>query len=162
MKKVNAPQVDGSAESKTKDIVEEINKMAGYNLPLAYAALEAAVVNEEKYMKFSRLKAKVDIAAIADVVVRARGNKVDSDTLATLMNTAVAYGWHWAMENESLLRSTAVLDEICEFVDSTEKLTKAQREERKKAIALGFSALTKATERMLARIKSVRQMQIKK
>ena len=148
-------------EIKNKDVdvksaLEKMNKEAGYDVPLAFAALNAAVINEQTTYDFEMFKGRVDIAAIADMMVRGRGNRIDSDTLAMLMEAAMAYGWHWATENESLVRSEKVKAGIAEFIDAKPELTVTERVERKKGLEMGFAAMKAAVEKMEARMKIVK------
>lgn len=150
---------DENNESKAAAMaaaLEKANKEAGYDVPLAFAAINAAVINEQTTYDFEMFKAKIDIAAIADMVVRGRGNRIDSDTLATLMETAMAYGWHWAMENDSLVRSEKVKAEIADFIDAKPELTVTEKVERKKGLDMGFAAMKAAVEKMEARMKIVK------
>ena len=133
--------------------LEKANKEAGYDIPLAFAALNAAVVNEQTTYDFGMFAGKADIATIADVMVRGMNGRIDSNTLAMLMETAMAYGWHWATENESLLRSDKLLAEINDFVDNNPKLTVQEKVDRKKGLELGFAAIRKAVEKTEGRMK---------
>ena len=87
------------------------------------------------------------------VPCKAGGGKVDSNTLAMLMETAMAYGWHWAMEGESLLRSDKVKAEINDFVDNNPGLTVQEKVDRKKGLEMGFAAIRKAVEKTESRMK---------
>ena len=81
--------------------------------------------------------------------------------LAMLLNLAVAYGWHYAKEGESLLRSEGVKGKILSFVDKNEKTLISEKAERKKAIGLGYEALNGAVERASLRLKMQRAMKVK-
>ena len=136
-----------------QEAIKKVNEAAGYDVPLAFAALNAAVINEQTTFDFGLFAGRADIATMADIVVRGRGNKIDSNTLAMLMETAMAYGWHWATESESMLRSDKVQKEIAEFVDTNQKLTVAEKVERKDGLERGFAAIRKAVEKTESRMK---------
>ena len=136
-----------------QEAIKKVNEAAGYDVPLAFAALNAAVINEQTTFDFGLFAGRADIATMADIVVRGRGNKIDSNTLAMLMETAMAYGWHWATESESMLRSDKVQKEIAEFVDTNQKLTVAEKVERKDGLERGFAAIRKAVEKTEGRMK---------
>ena len=144
-----------------KAALEKANKEAGYDVPLAFAALNAAVVNEQTTYNFEMFKAKADIAAIADMVVRGRGNRIDSDTLAMLMETAMAYGWRWEMLDESMVRSEKVKAEINDFVDNNPGLTVQEKVDRKKGLEMGFEAIKKAVEKTEGRLRLQREVKVK-
>ena len=141
-----------------EETVEKVNREAGYNVPLAFAALNAAVVNEQTTYDFGMFAGKADIATIADIMLRGLGGKVDSNTLALLMETAMAYGWHWATEGESLLRSDKVKAEINDFVDNNPGLTVQEKVDRKKGLEMGFAAIKKAVEKTEGRMKLQKAM----
>lgn len=143
---------EGKAAARAAAL-EKVNKEAGYDVPLAFAALNAAVINEQSTYDFGMFAGKVDIATIADVMVRGLGGRIDSNTLAMLMETAMAYGWHWATEGESMLRSDKVLAEINDFVDNNPKLLVQAKVERKKGLELGFEAIRKAVEKTEGRMR---------
>ena len=143
---------EGKAAARAAAL-EKVNKEAGYDVPLAFAALNAAVINEQSTYDFGMFAGKVDIATIADVMVRGLGGRIDSNTLAMLMETAMAYGWHWATEGESILRSDKVLAEINDFVDNNPKLLVQAKVERKKGLELGFEAIRKAVEKTEGRMR---------
>ena len=145
---MNAKKVEAA-----KAALEKANKEAGYDVPLAFVALNAAVVNEQTTYDFGMFAGKADIATIADVMVRGLNGRIDSNTLAMLMETAMAYGWHWATEGESLLRSDKVKAEINEFVDNNPGLTVQEKVDRKKGLEMGFAAIRKAVEKTESRMK---------
>ena len=155
-KEVNAKKMEAA-----KAALEKANKEAGYDVPLAFAALNAAVVNEQTTYDFGMFAGKADIATIADIMLRGLGGKVDSNTLAMLMETAMAYGWHWATEGESLLRSDKVKAEINDFVDNNPGLTVQEKVDRKKGLELGFAAIKKAVEKTEGRLRLQREVKVK-
>ena len=177
VKKVNAkeaaevqvPAVNLEAEKQKLDalkkreaLIEEVNKGAGYDVARAFGALNAALVSEEATMDFEMFKCRVDIATMADVVIFGNGGRIDGDTVAMLMNVGLAYGWHWATKGESLVRSKKVRENIEEFLNSNPSLTVNERLERKRAMEQGFEAMAMAVEKVEAKTKIARTMEIKK
>ena len=77
-------EVNAKKMEAAKAALEKANKEAGYDVPLAFAALNAAVVNEQTTYDFGMFAGKADIATIADIMLRGLGGKVDSNTLAML------------------------------------------------------------------------------
>lgn len=177
VKKVNAkeaaevqvPAVNLEAEKQKLDalkkkeaLIEEVNKGARYDVARAFGALNAALVSEEATMDFEMFKCRVDMATMADVVVFGCGGRINSNTVAMLMNVALAYGWHWATEGESLVRGKKVRENIEEFLNSNSSLTVNERLKRKRAMEQGFEALAMAVEKIEAKMKIARTMEIKK
>lgn len=129
------------------------NKEAGYDIPLAFAALNAISIQGQTEETMPLFESQCDLTAAADVVVRASGGALNEEGLAMLLNLAVAYGWHYAREGASLLRSEVVKDKILAFVDKKEKMPIDEKAERKKAIGRGYEALKGAIERATERLK---------
>lgn len=137
------------------------NKEAGYDIPLAFAALNAITIQGQTEETMPLFESQCDLTAAVDVVMRASGGALNDNGLAMLLNLAVAYGWHYAAEGESLLRSEGVKSAILAFVDRNEKILIAEKDERKKAIGRGYEALKGAIERATARLKMQRAVKVK-
>lgn len=137
------------------------NKEAGYDIPLAFAALNAITIQGQTEETMPLFESQCDLTAAVDVVMRASGGALNDEGLAMLLNLAVAYGWHYAKEGESLLRSGGVKEKILAFVDRNEKTLIDERVERKKAIGRGYDALKGAIERATARLKMQRAVSVK-
>lgn len=136
--------------------LSKANKEAGYDIPLAYAALNAITIQGQTEETMPLFESQCDLTAAVDVVMRASGGALKYEGLAMLLNFAVAYGWHYAKEGASLLRSEVVKDKILAFVDRNEKILIAEKGERKKAIGRGYEALKGAIERATERLKMQR------
>lgn len=134
------------------------NKEAGYDIPLAFAALNAITIQGQTEETMPLFESQCDLTAAVDVVVRASGGTLNDYALTMLLNLAVAYGWHYAEEGESLLRSEGVKAAILAFVDKNEEILIAEKGERKKAIGRGYEALKGAIERATERLKMQRAM----
>ena len=132
------------------------NKEAGYDIPLAFAALNAITIQGQTEEKMPMFESQCDLTAAVDVVMRANGGTLNDEGLAMLLNLAVAYGWHYAQEGESLLRSEGVKETILAFVDKNDKVPIVEKGERKKAIGKGYEALRGAIARASSRLKMQR------
>ena len=132
------------------------NKEAGYDIPLAFAALNAITIQGQREQQIPLFENQCDFAAAVDVVIR--GGTLNDDGLAMLLNFAVAYGWHYAKEGESLVRSEAVKEKIMAFVDANEKIPIVEKGQRKEAIGKGYEAMRKALERATSRLRLQREM----
>ena len=106
-------------------------------------------------------ESQCDLTAAVDVVMRATSGTLNDDGLAMLLNMAVAYGWHYAKEGESLLRSEGVEAKILSFVDRNDKILIAEKNQRKTAIMKGYEALKGAIERATSRLKMQRAVKVK-
>lgn len=137
------------------------NKEAGYDIPLAFAALNAITIQGQTEETMPLFESQCDLTAAVDVVMRASGGTLNDEGLAMLLNLAVAYGWHYAQEGESLLRSDGVREKILAFVDKNEKMLLAERIERKKAIGKGYEAMKGAIERAKGRLRLQRELKVK-
>lgn len=134
------------------------NKEAGYDIPLAFAALNAITIQGQTEEAMPMFESQCDLTAAVDVVMRASGGALNNEGLAMLLNFAMAYGWHYAQEGESLLRSEGVKEKILAFVDRNEKTLVDEKVERKKAIGRGYEALKGAIERASSRLRMQREM----
>lgn len=137
------------------------NKEAGYDIPLAFAALNAITIQGQTEETMPLFESQCDLTAAVDVVMRASGGALNDNGLAMLLNLAVAYGWHYAKEGESLLRSEGVKEKILAFVDRNEKTLLEERIERKKAIVRGYEALKGAIERASSRLRLQRELRVR-
>ena len=137
-------------------VLEKANWEAGYDIPLAFAALNAITIQGQTEETMPLFESQCDLTAAVDVVMRASGGTLNNEGLAMLLNLAVAYGWHYAEAGESLLRSEWVKETILAFVDKNEKILIAEKGERKKAIGRGYEALKGAIERATSRLKMQR------
>ena len=137
------------------------NKEAGYDIPLAFAALNAITIQGQTEETMPLFESQCDLTAAVDVVMRASGGALNDNGLAMLLNLAVAYGWHYAKEGESLLRSGDVEAKILGFVDRNEKMLLEERIERKKAIGRGYEALKGAIEWASSRLRLQRELRVK-
>lgn len=134
------------------------NKEAGYDIPLAFAALNAITIQGQTEETMPMFESQCDLTAAVNVVMRASGGTLNDEGLAMLLNLAVAYGWHYAKEGESLLRSEGVKETILAFVDKNDKVPIVEKGERKKAIGKGYEAMKGAIERATSRLKMQRAM----
>lgn len=139
----------------------KVNKEAGYDIPLAFAALNAITIQGQTEETMPLFESQCDLTAAVDVVMRASGGTLNDEGLAMLLNLAVAYGWHYAKEGESLLRSEGVKATILAFVDKNEKVPIVEKGERKKAIGKGYEALKGAIERAESRLRLQRELKVK-
>lgn len=137
------------------------NKEAGYDIPLAFAALNAITIQGQTEETMPLFESQCDLTAAVDVVMRASGGALNDNGLAMLLNLAVAYGWHYAKEGESLLRSEGVKEKILAFVDNNAKILIEEKSERKAAIGRGYEALNGAIERAKARLRLQRELRVK-
>lgn len=141
--------------------LDKANWEAGYDIPLAFAALNAITIQGQTEEKIPLFESQCDLTAAVDVVMRASGGALNDEGLAMLLNLAVAYGWHYAKEGASLLRSEVVKDKILGFVDRNDKVPIAEKGERKKAIGKGYEALKGAIARATGRLKMQRAVTVK-
>ncbi len=137
------------------------NKEAGYDIPLAFAALNAITIQGQTEETMPLFESQCDLTAAVDVVMRASGGALNDNGMAMLLNLAVAYGWHYAQEGESLLRSEGVKEKILAFVDRNDKVPIVEKAERKKAIYKGYEALKGAIERASSRLRLQRELRVK-
>ena len=138
--------------------LEKANKEAGYDIPLAFAALNAITIQGQTEQRMPLFESQCDLTAAVDVVMRASGGTLNDNGLAMLLNFAVAYGWHYAKEGESLVRSGDVEAKILGFVDRNDKILITEKNQRKTAIIKGYEAMGKALERATGRLKLQREM----
>lgn len=137
------------------------NNEAGYDIPLAFAALNAITIQGQTEETMPLFESQCDLTAAVDVVMRASGGTLNDEGMAMLLNLAVAYGWHYAKEGESLLRSEGVKLAILAFVDKNDKILIAEKDERKKAIGRGYEALNGAIDRAASRLRLQRELRVK-
>jgi len=137
------------------------NKEAGYDIPLAFAALNAITIQGQTEETMPLFESQCDLTAAVDVVMRASGGALNNEGMAMLLNFAMAYGWHYAKEGESLLRSEGVKEKILAFVDKNEKTLVDEKVERKKAIGRGYEAMKGAIDRAASRLRLQREMKVK-
>ena len=139
---IKKENMDGSVP----DAVEKMNKQAGYDVPLAYALLNVLKTQELAETKVPPFESSCDLMAALDAVMRSSGGKLDSKGLAFLLNLAVAYGWHYAKEGKSLMRSNKAKDKMLAYIDASEKLTVEEKAVRKESIMRGYEAMIKAIQ----------------
>ena len=72
------------------------NKEAGYDIPLAFAALNAITIQGQTEETMPLFESQCDLTAAVDVVMRASGGALNNEGMAMLLNLAMAYGWHYA------------------------------------------------------------------
>ena len=152
---------DGKAAAMAAALAKA-NKEAGYDIPLAFAALNAITIQGQTEETMPLFESQCDLTAAVDVVMRASGGALNDNGLAMLLNLAVAYGWHYAQEGESLLRSEGVKSAILAFVDKNDKMLIAEKGERKEAIGRGYEALKGAIERASSRLRLQRELKVKR
>lgn len=128
--------------------LEKANKEAGYDIPLAFAALNTVIINEQVRCEIPMFERQVDASAVADVVLRANDNKLDVKAIGMLIEFGMVYGWHRALHGESILKSGDVLNQLMEFIDKSDKLTIEEKVQRKKGINLGYIALQNAVKKV--------------
>jgi len=104
-------------QQKQQEAVEAMNKKVGYDVPLCYATLNTIVINEEKDMgEIPLIEKRTAMAVIAEVIANTHGGRLTLDAVADIMQACIAYGWHWAREGESLLRSEYIEARLKEFL----------------------------------------------
>ena len=151
---------DGKAAAMAAALAKA-NKEAGYDIPLAFAALNAITIQGQTGETMPLFESQCDLTAAVDVVMRASGGALNNEGMAMLLNFAMAYGWHYAQDGESLLRSEGVKSAILAFVDRNEKTLLEERIERKKAIGRGYEAMKGAIDRAASRLRLQREMRVK-
>ena len=159
---MGAPKV-AKDELKEKDAamraaVEKANKEAGYDIAMAFAALNAVTIHGQSKEKMPLFASQCDLTAAVDVMMRGFGGNLGDNWLTALLNFAVAYGYYYAETGESLVRSEEVRDSLLSFVDNNPKLLVDERVKRKDAVVRGWDALGKAVEVAEKRMKTVRAM----
>ena len=130
--------------------MEEVNARVGYNVPLCFAALKTIVINEETDMGEIPLIEKLTaMAVVCEVMTNVHGGVLTMDAVADIMQAAIAYGWHWAREGESLLRSESVRKEIMDNLrDRTDKIPLTEYTKCKEGLECGFAELAKVVEQV--------------
>jgi len=136
-------------QKKQQEAVEAMNKKVGYDVPLCYATLNTIVINEETDMNIPLIEKRTAMAVIAEVIVNSHGGRLTLDVVADIMQAAIAYGWHWAIEGRSLLRSESVQTEIMDYLrDRADKMPLTEYTKRKEGLERGFAELAKVVEKV--------------
>lgn len=150
-------------KEKQAKAVEEMNARVGYNVPLCFATLNTIVINEETDMgEIPLIEKRTAMAVVCEVIANAHGGVVTLDAVADICQAMIAYGWHWAREGESLLRSESVRKEIMDYLESkacTMPLPKYV--ERKEGLERGFAELAKVVEKVEKGMRLQRQLKVK-
>lgn len=145
-------------EADVKAAVERMNREAGYDVPSAFATLNAMLIQEVSRMALPGWEKKVDMATAVDVVVRAHGGQMTPDGVWMLLDFATAYGWMMAQEDVSLWKNEGVKNDLLAYIDRDQTHTIEQNLTRKEGLLHGFKALAEArmaTEKALRTAKAV-------
>ena len=150
-------------QQKQQEAVEAMNKKVGYDVPLCYATLNTIVINEETDMgEIPLIEKRTAMAVIAEVIANTHGGRLTLDAVADIMQACIAYGWHWAREDESMLRSESVRKEIMDYLrDRADKMPLTEYTKRKEGLERGFEELRKVVEKVEHGIRLQRQMKVK-
>ena len=150
-------------QQKQQEAVEAMNKKVGYDVPLCYATLNTIVINEETDMgEIPLIEKRTAMAVIAEVIANTHGGRLTLDAVADIMQACIAYGWHWAREGESLLRSESVRTEIMDYLrDRMPQMPLDEYTRRKEGLERGFEELRKVVEKVEHGIRLQRQMKSK-
>ena len=143
-------------EAEVKAAIEKANKEAGYDIAMAFAALNAVTIQGQTEEDMPLFLSQCDLTAAVDVMMRGFGGKLGDNWLTGLMNFAVAYGYHYAKTGESLVRSEDVRDELVAYIDGNEKMLIEEKARRKDAVLKGWKALQEAVKVATERMKKVR------
>ena len=143
-------------EAEVKAAIEKANKEAGYDIAMAFAALNAVTIQGQTEEDMPLFLSQCDLTAAVDVMMRGFGGKLGDNWLTGLMNFAVAYGWHYAKTGESLVRSEDVRDKLVAYIDGNEKMLIEEKARRKDAVLKGWKALQEAVKVATERMKKVR------
>jgi hypothetical protein len=137
-------------QQKQQEAVEAMNKKVGYDVPLCYATLNTIVVNEETDMgEIPLIEKRTAMAVIAEVIANTHGGRLTLDAVADIMQACIAYGWHWAREGESMLRSESVRTEIMDYLrDRMPQMPLDEYTRRKEGLERGFEELRKVVEKV--------------
>lgn len=137
-------------KEKQAKAVEEMNARVGYDVPLCFATLNTIVINEETDMgEIPLIEKRTAMAVVCEVIANAHGGVVTLDAVADICQAMVAYGWHWAREGESLLRSESVRKEIMDYLrDRADKMPLTEYTKRKEGLERGFAELAKVVEKV--------------
>ena len=143
--------------------MDEMNARVSYDVPLCFATLNTIVINEETDMgEIPLIEKRTAMAVIAEVIANAHGGVVTLDAVADICQAMIAYGWHWAREGESMLRSESVRKEIMDYL--RDRMTKIPIDEyirRKEGLERGFAELAKVVEKVEKGIRLQRQLKVK-
>jgi type IV secretory pathway ATPase VirB11/archaellum biosynthesis ATPase len=150
-------------QQKRQEAVEAMNKKVGYDVPLCYATLNTIVINEETDMgEIPLIEKRTAMAVIAEVIANMHGGRLTLDAVADIMQSAIAYGWHWAREGESMLRSESVRTEIMDYLrDRMPQMPLDEYTRRKEGLERGFEELRKVVEKVEHGIRLQRQLKVK-
>lgn len=149
-------------QKKQQEAVEAMNKKVGYDIPLCYATLNTVVINEETDMDIPLIEKRTAMAVIAEVIANTHGGVLTLDAVADIMQASIAYGWHWAREGESMLRSESVRTEIMDYLrDRMPQMPLDEYTRRKEGLERGFAELRKVVEKVEHGIRLQRQMKVK-
>ena len=109
--------------------LDKANKEAGYDIPLAFAALNAITIQGQTEQRMPLFESRCDLTAAVDVVMRASGSTLTDDGLAMLLNFAVAYGYHYAKMVMGLTDvAEHVKQEVSGFDDMSDEELRAERD----------------------------------
>lgn len=149
-------------QKKQQEAVEAMNKKVGYDVPLCYATLNTIVINEETDMNIPLIEKRTAMAVIAEVIANSHGGRLTLDVVADIMQAAIAYGWHWAIEGRSLLRSESVQTEIMDYLrDRMPQMPLTEYTKRKDGLERGFAELRKVVEKVEKGMKLQAAMKVK-
>jgi len=150
-------------QQKQREAVEAMNKKVGYDVPLCYATLNTIVINEETDMgEIPLIEKRTAMAVIAEVIANTHGGRLTLDAVADIMQACIAYGWHWAREGESLLRSESVRTEIMDYLrDRMPQMPLGEYTRRKEGLERGFAELRKVVEKVEHGIRLQGQLKVK-
>ena len=151
-------------KEKQAKAVEEMNARVGYQVPLCFATLNTIVINTERKMgEIPLIEKRTAMAVVCEVIANAHGGVVTLDAVADICQACIAYGWHWAREGESMLRSESVRKEIMDYLrDRADKMPLTEYTKRKEGLERGFAELAKVVEKVEKGMRLQAQMKSKK
>lgn len=147
-------------EAEVNAAVERMNAEAGYDVPVAFATMNAMLIQEVSRIALPEWEKKVDLATAVDVVVRAHGGQLTPDGVWMLLDFALAYGWMMVQEEVSLWANEAVKNDLLAYIEQNKTRTVEQNLLRKESLLRGFKALAEArmaTEKKLRTAKVVKK-----
>ena len=129
--------------------MEEMNARVGYDVPLCFTTLNTIVINTERKMgEIPLIEKRTAMAVVCEVIANAHDGVVTLDAVADICQACIAYGWHWAREGESMLRSESVRKEIMDYLrDRADKMPLTEYTKRKEGLERGFAELAKVVEK---------------
>ena len=149
-------------KEKQAKAVEEMNARVGYDVPLCFATLNTIVINEETDMDIPLIEKRTAMAVVCEVIANAHGGVVTLDAVADICQAMIAYGWHWAREGESMLRSESVRKEIMDYLrDRAAKMPLTEYTKRKEGLERGFAELAKVVEKVEKGMRMQAQLKVK-